>query len=110
MKSLVTRSELEKILQVMILDKRKGIGVLSLSNLTGVSSVKLRAYLASNRDYFVKIPESKTYAINQFGKFKGSSSAILKDHEQRLSRSHYARFWLLYFVIIATSGALIAIR
>lgn len=100
MKGLITRSELEKILQVMASDKRKGFGVFSLSNHTGISASKLRTYLASNRDYFVKIPETATYTINSFGKFKGCSLAMLKDHKQQLSRSRYSKLLLLYFLLI----------
>lgn len=100
MKSNLTECELEKILQVMSADKRKGFGVLSLSNLTGVSASRLRTYLASNQDYFVKIPETATYTINSFGKFKGCSLAMIKDHKQQLSRSRFSMFLLLYFVFI----------
>jgi len=91
--------ELSKILEALNSHAPKGIGVFSLSKETKLAPQTLRKYLAKYTDYFVKLPNTQSYQINRFGKFKGSVDDILQHYEQEVE-SKKRNKWL--FPVLGT--------
>ena len=102
----MTQNELENILDVMESKKPKGIGVRSLSTLTGIDPQSLRKYLIKNNDYFVQLPESKTFTVNRYGKFKGSHSEMLSFHKQSLTNKSSSNFVLYFIIAVAATTSI----
>ena len=102
----MTQNELENILNVMESKKPKGIGVHSLSTHTGIDPQTLRKYLMKNNDYFVQLPESKTFTVNSYGKFKGSHSEILSFHEHASTKKPSSNFVLYFIIAVAATTSI----
>ncbi|QBF82115.1 hypothetical protein EXU30_04895 [Shewanella maritima] len=88
--------QLTAILQILEAEQPKGVGISNLSKKSGVESYHLRKYLAKYKDYFTQLPDSKAYTINNFGRFKGSSVAMIEHHKQQSEQNQSSNFsWYL---------------
>jgi hypothetical protein len=56
---------------------KSGCGIISLANETNIPQSTLRDFLSTNLDFFCKINSESKYAINSFGKYKGSVDDML---------------------------------
>lgn len=61
---------------------KQGIGVITLSNETGIPQSTLRKYLLNHIAFFAKVGNSAKYTINRFSKYKGSVESMLIDLEK----------------------------
>lgn len=104
----MTQNELTQIIACLEKSDTKGMSLVSLASASGIDSQSLYSYLSKYPDYFVQLPESKTYKINRFGRFKGDSAKILKHHEESLQNKRSSNFSLFFLLSVAVFTSIMA--
>lgn len=105
----MTNTELASILEVLQENQPSGLGVFSLSEKTEIAPNKLRECIAKHPDFFVLLPEANTYAINRFGKYKGSIQKMRQQHDANISKKSSNDFvlYLVIFIAVITSSTVV---
>jgi hypothetical protein len=94
----MTLEDLDKVLQILEQHHPKGIGTIALAEKTGIEIYKLRKYLQNYEDYFVALPDEPKYAINSFGRFKGSRGEMLVNHKSELAKQKVNSYWIFLLI------------
>jgi hypothetical protein len=105
----MTQNELAQIITCMEKSGTKGISLVALAHSSGIDSQSLHKYLSEYSDYFVQLPESKTYKINSFGRFKGDSAKILQHHEKSLKNQRVSNSFVFFILSVAVFTSLMVI-
>ena len=85
---------------------RTGIGPLTLVPRVLMTSIRVESLLQRHTEYFVRVGGEEKYALNRFGKFKGSAERIIADVEQSYERSQKL---IVTSLILSLVGGLIGI-
>lgn len=104
----MTYNELTQIMACMEKSGTRGISLVSLASASGIDSQTLHSYLSGYPDYFVQLPESKTFKINRFGRFKGDSAKILQHHEKSLQKKCSSNYLLFFILSVAVFTSITA--
>ncbi len=100
------QKELSKILRVLQSQGVKGVGILSLSQRTGIPAKTLRLYLPKYSEYFQQNPHDLSFQINRNSKFKGDVEAMLANHQKSTAAKSSSTLVLaLLFLAAATTAA-----
>lgn len=78
---------------------KSGCGIITLANETNIPQSTLRDFLSTNLDFFCKINSESKFAINSFGKYKGSVDDMLSALSLQQNKS---KIWGYYVVSIIT--------
>ena len=76
-------NQTKQILETVASHGKSGCGIITLANETNISQSQLREFLDSNNDFFCQLNNKSTYALNAFGKYKGSVEAMLQSVSER---------------------------
>lgn len=99
------REKIERVLKYIESCGRKGCGVITLSNATGVSQSELRKFLSERQD-FVKTIDGKVM-LNRFGAAKGSVDSMLAILDEELESQDTNSYW--FWLVLALSGFVVFI-
>jgi hypothetical protein len=97
----MTLENLKKILSVLEGHQPEGISIYMLSEKTGIRVYDLRNYLSRHKGYFVFLKYKHQFALNRFGRFKGSTTRMIERYEKELKRKS-TNGSLFYFIMIVT--------
>ncbi len=79
---------------------RSGIELDTLVPRVSIASNRVEKLLRKHADYFVRVGDTRKFALNRFGEFKGSAERIIADVEQSYKRSERGRIVILVLVIL----------
>ena len=66
---------------------RLGVELDTLAPRVSIASNRVEKLLRRHADYFVRVGDTRKFALNRFGKFEGSAERIIVDVEQSYKQS-----------------------
>ncbi len=79
---------------------RSGIELDTLAPRVPIASNRVEKLLRKHADYFVRVGDTRKFALNRFGKFNGSAERIIADVEQKYERSKWGGIVILVLIIL----------
>ena len=102
--------ELNKVLKVLEASGNKGMSLHALARESSIDIDVIRQNVMLVKDYIVQLPESKAFAINRYGEFKGSTSRMMDHYQNKLKTKRITKtmlillFVFLFYIFFMTGG------
>ena len=87
---IVNRKEADDVLalvRAVAPSGRLGVELDTLAPRVSIASNRVEKLLRRHADYFVRVGDTRKFALNRFGKFEGSAERIIVDVEQSYKQS-----------------------
>ena len=87
---IVNREEADDVLalvRAVAPSGRLGVELDTLAPRVSIASNRVEKLLRRHADYFVRVGDTRKFALNRFGKFEGSAERIIVDVEQSYKQS-----------------------
>ncbi len=100
---IANRKEADDVLalvRAVVPSGRSGVELDTLAPRVSIASNRVEKLLRKHADYFVRVGDTRKFALNRFGEFNGSAERIIADVEQSYKRSKTATIVILVLVIL----------
>jgi len=78
---------------------RLGVELDTLAPRVSIASNRVEKLLRRHADYFVRVGDTRKFALNRFGKFEGSAERIIVDVEQSYKQSKRSIIAILIILV-----------
>ncbi len=99
---IANRKEADDVLalvRAVVPSGRSGVELDTLAPRVSIASNRVEKLLRRHADYFVRVGDSREFALNRFGKFEGSAERIIVDVEQSYKRRKRGNIAILIILV-----------